>query len=407
MSQSTTNDVPLRVLLASASSGSKGGGELYLVGLAEGLTSLGHHVEALLADHPRMDGLAELLQPWATVHRHPYINTYDRRLRLLGALLDRSLIRRFRDHFDRIHPDVIHINKQNLEDGLDLVTAAARSGLPCVTTIHVTRDPADLGAWAGRFRGRTAQRVLRYCGIPCLAIAHSCAKQLAAQFADAGASPHIHMVFNGVSDAPPSSRKAIRQAWGCRDTDVVLGCLARIEQQKNPLFLVELLPDLPEQVRLVWIGDGRLRDTLLARAQQIGVRHRVLVDGWRNDGRARLAGLDVFALPSQYEGFPLALLEAMAAALPCIASDVDGTREAIVHDESGFLCPSADRDAWLVSLRTLIESESCRKKMAWCARKRYLECFSLETMARGTAAVYHQVIEEMPKWKTATISMGG
>ena len=354
----------LRVLLVSSSSGSEGGGELYLVGLAEGLKALGHEVDALLSTHPRMDKLAQLLQPWATVHREPYMNTYDRRLRTLGAVFDRPLIRQMRDRLRGLAPEVIHINKQNLEDGLDLVSAAAKSGLPFVSTIHITRNPRSLGAVGGWLRDWIARSVLRGTQTPCLAIARVCADELTAQLGEAVPQSRVHCVLNGVRDAPPADREAIRYGWGCKGTDFVLGCLARIESQKNPLFLAGLLPDLPEHVRLVWVGDGRLRGELLSNAERLGVRHRVYVDGWRSDARARLAGFDLFALPSKYEGFPFAILEAMAAGLPCVASDVDGTREAIVHGESGYLCPPNDRGVWLSRIRTLIADESQRKKSA-------------------------------------------
>ena len=387
-----TETKPLRVLLVSSSSGSEGGGELYLVGLAEGLRALGHEVEALVSTHPRMDKLAQLLQPWANVQREPYTNTYDRRLRTIGAVLDRPLIRRLRDRLRAAAPDVIHINKQNVEDGLDLVLAAANSGLPFVSTIHITRDPASLRARGGSIRGWIAQSVLRRTASPCLTIARVCGEELAAQLGQTVGTSRIHCVLNGVREAPTADREAIRREWGCKGSDFVLGCLARIERQKNPLFLVSLLPDLPEHVRLVWVGDGRLRDELLSIAQRLGVRHRVHVDGWRSDARARLAGFDLFALPSQYEGFPFAVLEAMAASLPCVVSDVDGTREAIVDCQSGYLCPPNDRNAWLSCLRMLIDDECRRKTVGLSARRRYSKCFSLAAMAGGTLDVYRKVI---------------
>jgi glycosyltransferase involved in cell wall biosynthesis len=365
---------------------------LYLVGLAEGLKALGNQVEALLSTHSRMDKLAQLLQPWANVYREPYTNTYDRRLRSIGAVLDRPLIRCLRDRLRGLQPDVIHVNKQNLEDGLDLLLAAANTGVPFVSTVHITRDPASVRAAFGSLRGRIARFVLCHTASPCLAIARACAEELRAHFGAAAARSRIHCVLNGVGEAPSGNREAIRCEWGCNRGDVVLGCLARIESQKNPLFLVDLLAELPEHVRLVWVGDGRLRGELLDRAQRLGVRERVCVDGWRSDARARLIGFDLFALPSHYEGFPLALLEAMAAGLPCIASDVDGIREAIVHGQSGFLCPPNDRSVWLCGLRTLIENAAQRRMIGQAARSRYRDCFSLEAMARGTVDVYRKVI---------------
>jgi glycosyltransferase involved in cell wall biosynthesis len=385
---------PLRVLLVSASSGSDGGGELYLVGLSEGLKALGHEVAVLLSSHPRMDKLAGLLAPWATVHREQYKNTYDRPLRAIGAVFDKPQIRRMARRFRAFSPDVIHINKQNLEDGLDLVAAASHSGLPFVTTIHITRSPRALRAWGGRIRDRIAHRALLRSSGFCLAIARGCADELQAWLNSAGRHTHVHCVLNGVGEAPHADREAIRREWNCRPDDLVMGCLARIEDQKNPLFLVGLLPDLPEWVRLVWVGDGRLRAEMLAAADRLGVRQRVHVDGWRSDGRARMAAFDIFALPSRFEGFPFAILEAMAAGLPCIVSDVDGNREAIVEGESGSLCPAGDRYAWLTRLRGLIENEHERDKLGQAARARYLDCFSLDAMARGTDKVYRAVIAD-------------
>jgi glycosyltransferase involved in cell wall biosynthesis len=387
-----SEDSKLRVLLVSSSSGSIGGGELYLVGLAEGLKTLDHEVQALLSNHPRMDDLAELLRPWANVHREQYTNTYDRRLRSIGAVLDRSLIRRLSARLRGFHPDVIHINKQNLEDGLDLVLAAKKSGLPLVSTIHITRDPASLQALIGPARGWIARTVLRRAQTPCLTIARICADQLAKQLGSAVPRSLIYCVANGVRDAPPSDRETIRCQWHCKDGEFVLGCLARIVSQKNPLFLVSLLPDLPKNVRLCWVGDGRLHGELLNVAQRLGVRDRVWIEGWRDDARILLAGFDLFILPSRYEGLPLAILEAMAAGLPCVASAVDGSQEALIHGESGFLCPPNNRNAWLSCLRALIANQSQRRSVGQSARRRYLECFTLDAMARGTVDVYRKVI---------------
>jgi glycosyltransferase involved in cell wall biosynthesis len=382
----------LRVLLVSSSSGSEGGGELYLLRLAAGLKSLGHHVEAFLSTHPRMDRLAELLQPCAKIHREEYTNTYDRPLRAFGAIMDPALVRRMCDRFRAIDPDLIHVNKQNLEDGLDLLKAAAKTGLPFLSTIHITRSPVSLGARGGTLRCWIARSVLRHTASPCLAIARVCRDELAGLLGNSASGGPVHCVLNGVGDAPPADRGAIRRQWGCDDGEIVLGCLARLEAQKNPLFLLDLLPELPKHVRLVWVGDGRLRNELLERGKRLGVSERVHIDGWRSDGRQRLAAFDVFVLPSRYEGLPFSLLEAMAAGLPCVASDVDGSRETVVHGQSGLLCPPDDRRAWLACLRTLVESQPQRRRLGSAARKRYLAHFSLEAMARGTVDVYRNVI---------------
>jgi glycosyltransferase involved in cell wall biosynthesis len=380
-----------RVLLVSSSSGSNGGGELYLEGLAEGLTALGHPVEALLAAHQRMDPLANRLERFGRVHRAEFPNTYDRRTRAIGSVLARATIARLTRLLSDIRPDVLHVNKQNLEDGLDLLLAARRSGLPVVCTVHVTRGMAGLGSMFGGVRDWVARYTLRRAGCEYIAVAEAARRPLAELL---GARPggRAHTVWNGIGPAPAADRAALRAEWGCRPGDVVLGSVARIEEQKDPLFALELLAHLPAHVRFVWVGDGRLRGAFEERVRELGLKDRVHLDGWRTDARRRMSGFDVFVLPSRYEGFPFAVLEAMAAGLPCVASDVDGTREALTDGETGWLCAPRATGDWLNKLNELVSDPAARARMGSAAQARVEESFSLGAMARGTAAVYEVAI---------------
>jgi glycosyltransferase involved in cell wall biosynthesis len=381
-----------RVLLVSSSSGSQGGGELYLEGLADGLTALGHAVESLLAAHPRMDALAAKLSRFGGVHRVDFPNTYDRRTRAVGSVLARRTISRIAARFADLRPDVLHLNKQNLEDGLDLLLAADRTGLPVVCTVHVTRGMTGLGSMFGWVRDRVARRALRGAACEYIAVAEAARRPLAEAINDPASSPRTFTVWNGIAVAPLSDRSALRAEWGCGSDDVVLGSVARIEEQKDPLFALELLSRLPANVRLVWVGDGRLRSAFEHRAREMGLSGRIHLDGWRTDARERMAGFDAFILPSLYEGFPFAVLEAMAAGLPCAVSDVDGTREAVVNGETGWLCTPRAADEWLAKLNELVAGRETRARMGEAGRRRVEESFSLESMARGTAAVYETAI---------------
>jgi glycosyltransferase involved in cell wall biosynthesis len=145
-------------------------------------------------------------------------------------------------------------------------------------------------------------------------------------------------------------------------------------------------------VKLVWVGDGRLRESFQSHVRKLGLENRVVLEGWRSDARSRMAGFDVFLLPSLYEGFPFAILEAMAAQLPCVVSDVDGNREAIDDGKNGFLCPVNDVASWRNRVTQLIESASCREQMGAASHQRFERDFSLDAMARGTIEVYEKAI---------------
>lgn len=376
----------MRVALVSSGSGSRGGGEIYLTFLAEGLSALGHEVQALVPDHGRMDELAGRLAHVAKVQRFPFRATYDRRLRPLGAWLDRGQQQALTARFARLAPDILHVNQQVAEDGLDLVRAAAASGVPWLSTIHVGRSAQALGARLGGLRDRVTTNVL--CGArgDHIAVCAAAREQLAERL---GSGPRLHVVHNGVPKPTDlaAARAEARADWGAGDGEVVVGTVGRIEEQKDPVaFVGHIAPVAAEApVRAVWIGDGSLRRVLETCAGVSGPLPLV-VDGWRRDASRRLAGLDVFVLPSRFEGLPLALLEAMHAGLPVVASPTDGVAEAIRDGETGFLC--ATPGEWQAALGRLARDADLRKRMGAAAQAEAAARFSTDAMARATAQLY-------------------
>jgi glycosyltransferase involved in cell wall biosynthesis len=403
-------------VLASSSSGSRGGGELYLKSLAHGLVARSHDVLTLVSSGEQMDELAATFRSEGLqVQRFGYTSTYLRRLRTVGTLLDVRQRLAVANLFKSLAPDIVHINQQCVEDGLDLLLAGRSSGLPAVSTVHVTRSMSALGAVAGRARDLIARHTIKRARIPLIGISHVSANDLATFVAGPKSLPTeinegrgsslapsalqnspvgipVYCVPNGVPIPVARERAALRLAWGIPADAIVLGIVARIEQQKNPLFIIRLLAQLPPHVHLVWVGDGRMRGEMEAAIASSNISHRIHLDGWQSDGAGRIAGFDIFVLPSLYEGLPLALLEAMSLEMPCVVSDVDGTRDAIVHGTSGFLCPVNDVDVWRRTLSPLIESLSLRSSVGSAARNRHRTEFSIDQMAQKTAAVYEQVM---------------
>lgn len=382
----------MRVLLVSSSSGSRGGGEFYFHALAVGLREKDHDVSVMMSDGTHMDEFAALMESCSDVLRFPYRNTYHRRTRVLGAVFDHSQARAAASLFKSLNPDVVHINKQNLEDGLDLVSAARSSGLPSVATIHVTRSMRNLEAFGGSLRDFVARRALRNARLPLIGTSKQCTVDLH-RFLRSYSWEKIHNVTNGAFAVSLERRSHYRNQWRIADECVVLGTLARVEEQKNPLYLCQILRQLPSHVHLVWVGDGRLRPDLEAEIDRQGVNDRFHIDGWRDDARDRISGFDIFVLPSVYEGFPFAVLEAMSAGLPCVVSDVDGTRDSVESYVNGVLLPVNDVPQWTECLNHLINDPAVRHRLGAAARARYELEFSLEAMAQRTVAVYERVIQ--------------
>ena len=102
---------------------------------------------------------------------------------------------------------------------------------------------------------------------------------------------------------------------------LVVGHVGRFDPQKNPRFLVEIFEIMPEAARLLLVGDGGLRPDVEQQAEALGIRDRILFTGVRTDVDRLLQAMDVFLMPSLFEGLPVSLVEAKAAGLPCLISD--------------------------------------------------------------------------------------
>ena len=373
-----------------------GGGEIYLHHLSVGLSRLGHCVRALCSAAPVMDKIADTLGPFAEVDRVEMANTYQRRTRCLGAALDFEQHRRFSRKFRELAPDVVHINQQVAEDGLDLILAASEFGVPVLSTIHITRSAEGLGARFGRLRDLVTTKVLRRVNMVHITVAECGKKDLLGRFDFLGPQ-QVRVVPNGAffTDADSAIRDRTRRRWGVGAGDVVIGSVGRLDAQKEPTFALKIISNLRQKglpVHYVWIGDGGMRSIFQEETGRLGITNSVTLDGWRDDVSDCLQGLDIFVMPSKFEGMPLALLEAMGAGLCCCASDVDGIAETIEDGLDGYLCPPGDLQGWCRKLGALIADPESRMVVGVRARDLARRRFSVETMATETAKIYQDVI---------------
>lgn len=182
----------------------------------------------------------------------------------------------------------------------------------------------------------------------------------------------ITVIHNGVPE-----RTVVPERLG---DGPVIGCAARLEEQKNLHVLVAALADVPG-VTLALIGDGALRDELTDLARERGVLERVRFLGWIEDPRPQIAGLDLFVLPSRAESFPLSIVEAMLSGVPVIASDVGSVSDAVVHGHTGLLVREGDPVALATAVRRLLGDDRERATLAAAAQARATEHFTDVVMA--------------------------
>ncbi len=377
----------MRILLVSSSSGSRGGGELFLLYLADALKAAGHEPMLWCASDPRMDELAERFESKGPVTRDVYPNSYlDRRLRVFSAMWDQGTIQRLAKRFEAMPCDVIHLNKQTLEDGLDLLKAIRIAGKPLVSTIHITQTSQSLGAVGGRLRDFVAARQLRRAtNVSWTAVSDARALELSDVL-----GRKIPAIYNAVSEPPAQERSAIRQEiltprdWPVDSLLVV--CVGRLVAQKNPdrfLHMAASLLRTEPASRFLWIGGGEEQERFFDKAAQLGLARKVDCTGWLPDPRRLLSGSDLYLHPAVYEGLPLAILEAMAAGLPCVLSEEITSEMDVFNDETVITAKEGD-DGWLV----LAASSVARAKFGEASSKLYRSHFRTEVMAKAFLKLY-------------------
>jgi len=177
------------------------------------------------------------------------------------------------------------------------------------------------------------------------------------------------------------------------DDALVIGTVARLAPEKGLDRLIHAFGPLVKRnprLRLLIAGDGPERPRLQLLARTLGLESTVEFTGRTDDVEGILGRLDVFVLPSLTEGIPLALLEAMAAGLPVVATAVGGVPEVIVAGESGVLVPADNPFELQRALDGLIESEDLRRRLGEGAERRVRAVFSLSAMAAQYRALYLQ-----------------
>lgn len=170
----------------------------------------------------------------------------------------------------------------------------------------------------------------------------------------------------------------------------VVGSVGRFHVQKGFDVLIRAVAQM-EGVTLVLVGDGPARPELLALAEREGMTDRLILPGWQAGVGGYLAGFDVFALPSRFEGFPLAIVEAMLAGLPVVATTVGSVSESVFPEKTGVLVPPGDVEALRNGLARLLADEDTRAAMGRRARELAVRRFDCATMARAYEAVYVKV----------------
>ncbi|MFB3925670.1 MAG: glycosyltransferase family 4 protein [Syntrophales bacterium] len=210
-------------------------------------------------------------------------------------------------------------------------------------------------------------------------------------------------IYNGIETELYNPEQAdfefrqVRREFGLDPGAPVIGAIGRLVWQKGFEYLVACIPEVVREfpsARFLLAGDGPLRGDLEKLSRRLKVEGKIIFAGFQPRVREILSALDVVAIPSVLEGFPMVTLEAMAMAKPIVATRIDGITEQIVDRESGLLVPPGNPDALAKAVLFLLRDQQYALRLGRNARIRVKKEFPVEKMISETEKVYKSLLNK-------------
>lgn len=336
----------------------RGGAETLLLDITEKLQARGHEVATIFAESGWLaDEFARRGWPVEVI----------RLTNATGLFRLPRLMQRFRSL--RAEIVVSHGARVNLFGAM----AASAVGIPNVSIEHNVDDWRTNDSWLNRVDSLIARMNDHR-----IAVSSAAAHAMIA--ATGLPKEKVTVVPNGIDvDAVVSrriQRTLAREELGLSPDRIAIATVARLAPQKGHQYLLEAAKSIVKhapQAVFVIVGDGPLRSQLEAQVRDLALEPWVRFLGVSDNPIRVLSGCDVFVLPSLWEGLPIALLEAMAMGLPCVATDVGGVKEVLSNGQSGFIVNPKDETALANAIVDLCSDESLRVRIGTAAFKRVLD----------------------------------
>ncbi len=299
---------------------------------------------------------------------------------------DFGVIGRIRALIEARRPHILHAHLPAAE----VLTRLGRARVKTPHTFIISKhndDPISTPLfWAGGFWAERSAAAL-------IAISHAVKRYLVRQHLVP--DDRIFPIHYGLEPRPydlvtKDSIAAIRRGWGIGEGELVIGTVARIEAQKRIDLLIDALAMLRARglpLKFVVVGAGSLEPQLRQRGADRQVGDAVVWAGRREDIPAVMQAFDIFTLTSDYEGFGLVLLEAMASRRAIVATRVSAIPEIVVDGSTGYLCPAGDAGAVAAAIEKLADAAH-RTSLGEAGRRRLEQDFTPAKMIDATLALY-------------------
>ena len=359
-----------------------GGIQTLLVELIDQFLAAGQPCELLLLDDGEHYDLEDEVRARIPVHK---LEGIWMRKPQDFVRYGRAVRRFFAEHHDY---RAIHLNSG--PKNYPILRYAKRYGIP-VRIAHAHNTGFQTGSSAERLLGTCLKAPLRHYANTYLACSDRAGEWLfGSRRMEAG---RVTVLANGIPLSEfafdQTARQQVRAEWQVDDATLVVGHVGRFTTQKNHGFLLDIFAELhreqPDSI-LVLAGIGELQQATRQKVEELGLAETVRFLDFRSDVARLLQGMDVFVMPSLYEGFPVTAVEAQATGLPCVFSDTI-TREAKILEAAEYLPLDVPLQRWadaVLGLAGTTQRDACYQELA---RKGY----DVKTMAERLLCMYHAV----------------
>lgn len=273
---------------------------------------------------------------------------------------------------------LLYMNNQP-SSNLEGIIASDMSGVPAIqhSRIEMKLNP---------FEVKAANRSLKK--IICVS------EGVRATLVESGIEPSkCVVVYNGISSdtSPRIPPDAIKSEWGIKDGDVLIGTVGSLIKRKRIADLIEAMHLFKGRggipVKCMVVGQGPEKKDLMGMVDNKGLADDVIFTGFQSDAVSFINAMDIFVMPSEKEGFPRVVLEAMLMRKPVVAARIRGTKELIVERETGMMYKKGDVRELSACLAELISSASMIDEMGKAGRARVLRNFSIERYVEEVSGI--------------------